>query len=157
MAFNYGNYPAYNSVYGVPQQYQNQMMMQTPPTMPLASPQTVSQPTQGISPASRPVSNMAEANAVQADFSGALMVFPDLTHNRVYIKRWNMQTGSADFGEFAPVISAMAEDEPKNQNVSFASLQDFQDLQSTVSNIQKEIERLKKPSGKVAKKNDADE
>jgi len=160
MAFNYGNYPGYNPGYSQAQPYQNQMvMMQPPPQMPLPAPQTATQPTQGISPASRPVSNMAEANAVQADFSGALMVFPDLTHNRVYIKRWNMQTGSADFGEFAPVIPAQSNEEPQKQDMAFASLQDFQDLQDLVSNLQKEVERLKKPaaSGKAGKKNDADE
>lgn len=154
MAFGYGNYPTYNPGYAPGQPYQNQMMMQPPPQIPLPASQAASQPTQGISPASRPVSNMAEANAVQADFSGALMVFPDLTHNRVYIKRWNMQTGSADFGEFAPVIPAQSNEDPEKQNVVFASLQDFQDLQNTVINLQKEIERLKKPAGKAVKKND---
>lgn len=145
MAFNYGNYPAYGSGFGMTQPYQNQMMMQAPQQMPLSAPQVASQPTQGISQASRPVSNMAEANAVQADFSGALMVFPDLTHNRVYIKRWNMQTGSADFGEFAPIIPAQSNEEPQKQDIAFASLQDFQDLQDLVNNLQKEVERLKKP------------
>lgn len=88
---------------------------------------------------------------VPADFSGALMVFPDLSNNRVYLKRWNMQTGSADFGEFAPVIPAG--NEPQ-KTAAFASLEDFQGLQDTVANLQKEIERLKKPTGKAVKKSD---
>lgn len=91
---------------------------------------------------------------VPADFTGALMVFPDLSNNRVYLKRWNMQTGSADFGEFAPVVQA--NNEPQKP-AAFASLEDFQGLQETVANLQEEINRLKKPAGKVVKKNDADE
>lgn len=57
----------------------------------------------GLSPASRPVSGREEAQAAAADFSGALMVFPDLSHGRVWVKRWNMQMGAAEFAEFALV------------------------------------------------------
>lgn len=57
----------------------------------------------GLSPASRPVSGREEAQAAAADFSGALMVFPDLPHGRVWVKRWNMQMGAAEFAEFALV------------------------------------------------------
>lgn len=60
----------------------------------------------GLSPMSRPVSSREEAQATAADFSGALMLFPDISHGRVYLKRWNMQTGAADFMEFGPVVEA---------------------------------------------------
>jgi hypothetical protein len=62
------------------------------------------------------VSNRDEANAIPADFSGSLMVFPDVKNNRVYIKRWNFQTGAADFLEFAPVLPE-AKDSPKYATV----------------------------------------
>lgn len=154
MAFNYGAYPAYVPGYNQVQPYQNQMMMQTAQQMPLTAPQTPPQTTQGISPVSRPVSNREEAVAAQIPFDGTISVFPDITHNRVYIKRWNMQTGASDFGEFALVIP---QNEPQKQDMEFASLQDFQNLQETVSNLQEEINRLKKPVGKTVKKNDSDE
>lgn len=54
----------------------------------------------GLSPSSRPVLGREEAQAAPADFSGALMVFPDLSHGRVWVKRWNMQMGVAEFAEF---------------------------------------------------------
>lgn len=154
MAYNYG-YNPYNQPYGPMQNYQPPVYPQ-PQQPPQTTPQTVPQANQGLSNASRPVTNREEAMGVPADFSGALMVFPDLSNNRVYIKRWNMQTGAADFGEFAPVTQANSERVQQPQP-SFASLQDFQDLQEAVSNLEKEIERLKKPAGKVVKKNDPDE
>lgn len=60
----------------------------------------------GLSPASRPVSGREEAQAAPADFSGALMIFPDLSHGMVWVKRWNMQTGTAEFAGFALVQPA---------------------------------------------------
>lgn len=152
MAYGYPTYNAY-APYSPIQPYQTPMMQQ-PQMQPI---QQASQPAQGLSSASRPVTNREEAVSTPADFSGALMVFPDLSNNRVYLKRWNMQTGSADFGEFAPVIPQ--NNEPQKPEVVFASLHDFQDLQETVSNLQKEIDRLKKPasSGKVVKKNGPDD
>lgn len=154
-AFNYP-YPAYNQPYSPIQAYQPTMLYPQSQQVVPAPPQTAQQATQGLSNASRPVSNREEAVSTPADFSGALMVFPDLSNNRVYLKRWNMQTGSADFGEFAPVIQANNETQQQDP-VVFASLEDFQNLQETVTNLQKEIERLKKPVGKAVKKNDSDE
>lgn len=157
MAYNYG-YPGYNPGFN-PYQGQQMVPMQPTPQISMPSPQPPAQPQQapqGLSNASRPVTNREEAMGVPADFSGALMVFPDLSNNRVYLKRWNMQTGSADFGEFAPVISAGNESQ-QQKTATFVSLQDFQELQDTVTNLQKEIEHMKKPaaSGKTVKKNDA--
>lgn len=157
MAYNYGNYPVYNPGYVPSQPYQNQMLMQQSQQMPIAAPQTVSATTQGISPVSRPVSNREEAVAAQIPFEGSISVFPDITHNRVYIKRWNMQTGASDFVDFAPVVQTAGEPDVNKDDAVFASIQDFQDLQETVNNLQKEIERLKKIGGKTVKKNDSDE
>lgn len=154
MAYNYGNYTMYNPGYVPSQPYQNQMLMQQSQQIPIAAPQTVPATTQGISPVSRPVSNREEAVAAQIPFDGSISVFPDITHNRVYIKRWNMQTGASDFGEFAPVVQAAGEPAGNKADAVFASIQDFQDLQETVNNLQKEFERLKKIGGKTAKKND---
>jgi len=123
-----------------------------------ASQQTSQPPNQGLSAASRPVTSKEEAMGVAADFSGALMVFPDISHGRVFVKRWNFQSGAADFVEFAPVAQSVPQQEPaQSQGSAFASLQDLQDLQDIVENLQKEIDRLKKPaaSGRAVKKNDA--
>lgn len=151
MAYNPYGYQPYNAPYSPMQAYQPPVYPQTQQMVPAAS-QPQQQGNQGLSNASRPVTNREEAMGVPADFSGALMVFPDLSNNRVYLKRWNMQTGSADFGEFAPVIPA--NNEPQ-KTASFVSLEDFQNLQETVETLQEEINRLKKPAGKAVKKNDA--
>lgn len=95
------------------------------------------QNTQGISPSSRMVSNRDEANAVPADFTGALMVFPDVRGNRVYLKRWNYQTGAADFLEFVPATHV--------QEQNYATMEHINELR-------KEIELLK-----GAKVNDTEE
>lgn len=160
MAFNYGNYPAFNPGYNPVQPYGNQMMstmpQQMPPQMPIQSSQTVQQIGQGISPASRPVSNKDEANAVQADFSGSMMLFPDVTHNRIYLKRWNMNTGAAEFAEFAPVVSENVS--PEVSAPAFATTEQVDELKCLLGDIKKDIEQLKKPimtNGKAAKKNDA--
>ena len=102
------NFPPYNP-------YQ-QMMPQMPQQMPIA-PQMQQG---GLSPMSRPVSGKEEAMAAAADFSGAMMLFPDIAHGRVYLKRWNMQTGAADFLEFAPVV------EQRPVQTEYVSMQAFQ-------------------------------
>lgn len=156
MAYGYPTYNAYNP-YSPMQLYQTPMMQQPQQiTQPQMQPvQQTTQPAQGLSSASRPVTNREEAVSTPADFSGALMVFPDLPNNRVYLKRWNMQTGSADFGEFAPVIPEQPRENETKQATAFASLEEFHGLQETVANLQEEINRLKKPTGKTVKKNDA--
>lgn len=157
MAFNYGGYPPYGAGYNMAQPYQNQMM-QSPSQMPQIPMQAQQAPAQqlpqGLSSVSRPVTNREEAVSTPADFSGSLMVFPDITHNRVYLKRWNIQTGNADFVEYAPIISANAEPQTEQAPVAFANLKDFKELQDTVDDLKKEINRLKKPasSGKGGEK-----
>lgn len=71
------------------------------PVFPPQRPQGAQFDPGGLSPASRPVSGMEEAQATPADFTGALMVFPDLAHGMIWAKRWNMQSGAAEFAGFA--------------------------------------------------------
>lgn len=107
-----------------------QMMPQMPPQMP----QTGQMPQGGLSPMSRPVSGKEEAMAAAADFSGAMMLFPDIAHGRVYLKRWNMQTGAADFLEFAPVV------EQRQVPAEYVSVQAFQ---TELDKLRAEIASLK--------------
>lgn len=98
----------------------------------------------------RPVASKEEALGVPVDFMGSPMFFPDLAHNVVYMKRFNTNTGAADVFEFRGE-QAQAAPAP-----SFAPLDEFNAMKSTIAQLQDEIERLKKPVGRV-KKNDADE
>lgn len=153
MAYSYSNYPPYNP--GYQQQYPGQFMMQPTAQMSMQMPQNGQQMGQGISQASRLVSNKDEANAVQADFSGAMMLFPDVTHNKIYLKRWNMGTGAAEFAEFVPAIPETIEQTAQ----AFDPSEQFDELKGILDGIKKDIEQLKKPvsSGKTVKKNDTDE
>lgn len=147
--------PYYSAPYNAMQSYPTRPDMppyqQNPPQQAIQSPQVVPQVAQGLSPASHPVTNREEANAVSADFSGALMVFPDITNNRVYIKRWNIQAGAAEFMEFVPLVRPQQPQESQPAPAVFASAQELQDLQSLVEDLQKEIARIKKSGGRMVK------
>lgn len=127
MAYGYPAYSPYAPVFNPQSNY-------TP--MQQNAPQSAQQ---GLSPASRAVSSKEEAIGVAADFSGAVMVFPDVSHNRVYVKRWNYQTGAADFFEYVPA----GEEKPAAR---YATIEDLNALRE---------EFLK--GRKAVKKNDADE
>lgn len=157
MAFGQPNYIPYP--YGMfnpasvrPDTQMGQMYPQ-PQNVPPA--QSVGQ-TQGISPLSRPVTSREEAMGIAADFSGAPMIFPDMAHNTIFVKRWDYQSGSALFTEYVPKGI-----EPEASPVTYATQGDFRELSESLEKvlarfdgIETEFEKLKK---KGAKKNDADE
>lgn len=157
------NYPTYMPGYpgNQMQQYPPRQDMQPyppqGPQQPLQGPQMVQQASQGLSPSSRLVTSREEAMGVAADFSGAPMVFPDIANGRIFVKRWNFNTGSSDFTEFVPVVQAAPANPQTQMQAAFASLEDFQDLQDLVENLRKEVDRLKKPVGRAGKKNDAND
>ena len=116
---------AWNNYFNPMQTYAPQMSVQAPQSVPVGG--------MGLSPSSRMLSNRDEANAVPADFTGALMVFPDMRNNRVYIKRWNFQTGTADFVEFVP-FAQESKEEPK-----YATLEDLNALRNEFFKYQKAV------------------
>lgn len=147
------NYPYFN-----PYQYVPQMAAQGRPVqMGQVYPEQQNAPqaanmgqTQGISPASRPVSSKEEEMAVGADFSGAPMIFPDMAHDTIYVKRWDFQSGSAVFTEYVPKESV-----PEAPAAVYATQGDFKELAEKLADrlddIEADLERLKK---KGAKRND---
>lgn len=159
------NYPPYNYQPNQPQFGPYPPVQPFPARMDIPQQPTVQQPAQGqqvavmgLSPASRPVTSREEANGVPADFSGAPMIFPDVANDRIYKKQWDLNVGGPTFREYAPVLPAQAEQiQPQPQaQPAWVSLQDFQELQCLVDDLQKEIDRLKKPAGRTASKNDSD-
>lgn len=164
------NYPVYTSMpYPVQQQMQQRQDMQNQQLMQQQMTQLVQQQLV-LSPASRVVVSREEAIATPADFSGALMVFPDITNNCVYIKHWNAQSGAAEFMDFTRAMTAVPQ-VPEQQMPQqkqppvFASVQDFADLKKLVENQQQQIILLQqqaeqrpseKSNGKAGKKNDAE-
>lgn len=105
--------------------------------------------TQGISPMSRPVTSKEEAMGIAADFSGAPMIFPDMAHNVIFVKRWDYQTGSAVFMEYAPKDTPPPP--PEGAAESYVTQGDFKELMERLDEIESDIDRLKR---KGAKKND---
>lgn len=157
MAFTYPSYGGYPPLSSMP--VTPPMMGQTfgpvsppaqmAPAQPMQPPQ---QAPQGLSPTSRIVANREEAMGVPADFNGNLMVFPDITHNRVFVKRWNYQTGAADFVEYAPVQPSAAK---ADGAAAFVAIDVFD---AAIDALQKQITALQKPAAtKGVKKNDPDE
>ena len=147
------NYPYYN-----PYQFSTQMPVQNRPVEMVQNyiPQANVSPAQsmgqgqGISPASRPVSSKEEAMAVGADFSGAPMIFPDMAHNTIFVKRWDFQSGSAIFTEYVPKDSST--EVPPAVYATQGDFKEFAEhLSERLDDIEADIERLKK---KGAKKND---
>lgn len=156
------NMPVYTSMpYPVQQQMQQRVDMQNQQLMQQQiMQQQAQQPV--LSPASRVVVSREEAIATPADFSGALMIFPDITNNCVYIKHWNAQTGAAEFMDYfppMPIAPQAQEQQSPQEPPAFASSQALADLQNTVDNLEQQVELLKKladkPNGKAEKKNDA--
>lgn len=126
------NYPPYPYGGYQPMQMPQMQMPKMPPQMPQNG-----QFGQGcLSPMSRPVSSREEAQATAADFSGALMVFPDMAHGHVYLKRWNMQTGAADFVEFGPV-------ETVAENATVPEYVCLHTYQADMENLRRELAALK--------------
>lgn len=103
----------------------------------------------------RPVASREEALGVPVDFMGSPMFFPDLAHGVIYLKKFNPNTGSADMLEFR--TSAPQEQRPSEQQATFAPLNDLLQLKDDLDNLKTEVERLKKPAGKVVRKNESDE
>lgn len=141
------NYPYYNPYQGnMPQFAPQTPYSQRPVEMVQGYPQPQNAPqtqaggqTAGFSPASRPVSSREEAMAVGADFSGAPMIFSDMAHNTIYVKRWDMNSGTAVFTEYGP-----KEPVPQTPLPTYATLDDLKALSDRLSRLEK----------KGAKKND---
>lgn len=79
----------------------------------------------------RPVTSREEALAVQTDFFSPGTLMPDMAHGVIYMKRFNSNTGSSDFMEFAyqhPVEKV----EPK-----YATLDDLAALKAEIESMKK--------------------
>ena len=78
----------------------------------------------------RPVTSRLEAEAVQVDFIGPGTVMPDLSHGKIYLKRFNPNTGASDFLEFAFQTPQAPPEPPK-----YATMADLNALWAEVSKL----------------------
>lgn len=121
-----------------------------PPMQTMRQPQQIAQPqgqvqaqqmAMALSNTSRPVSSREEAMGVPADFNGTLMVFPDVTHKRVYIKRWDYNAGAAAFEEYALVnpsteLEKVEKQAAPTQIPAYATVDDIKSLEERISALE---------------------
>ena len=152
MAYGYPAYGNYNPInpFGPVQNYPTMQQPPQTPTQPIQPQGAVSAQTGFYC---RPVASKEEALGVPVDFMGHPMFFPDLAHNVIYVKRFNATTGAADVYEFRGPDSQ----NQTNPAIAFAPLDELIDLKETIEQIKADVDRLKKPTNRTVKKNDADE
>lgn len=100
----------------------------------------------------RPVTSREEAVASQVDFMGPGSIMPDFGHGMIYFKRFNPNSGGAEFFDFAV-------QPPPQQSVPAAPAynprDDIDTLRNELNTLRGELDELKKsgtkrPVGKAA-------
>lgn len=117
------------------------------------SPQTRPVPQPGMNPnyqaqtrfVVQPVACEDEARAIPTDFSGNIMLLPDLTHGKIYCKALNMADGSALFTTFE------APQPPAPAPVEWATSKALDELRAELADVRAMIE---KPARKKEAKGD---
>jgi len=135
MAWNPGNYSAYNG-------YQSMPTFMAPQS-PLQAPQGISAPQVTNNPQACfrcvPVTSYAQAEAFQIPFDGSTTYFVDTSNGKIYAKTFDFNTGTA-----VPVTYVRENAAPE---VRFATIDDLNALR----------EELTTKSKKAVKKDDSDE
>lgn len=151
------NYPGvgYNPQYNPMGQQPGYMNAPIQPQQPVQA--AVTQPVVAIQ--GRMVTSKEEVVATPTDFSGTPLFFPDLGKNRIFMKKFDMNTGSSPIAEFRLYIDPQdAESAPQAETspapvVSYADVQDdikalhnrIADLQDEVAELREEIIRNSAP------------
>lgn len=96
------------------------------------------QPQQTPGVAASMVTNRQEAEAAQIPFDSSMSIFADVAHGCIYTKRFNPQTGSADFCVYrAEQAEAPAEPEAP----AYASAQEVADLRKQIEELTDRLDR----------------
>lgn len=88
----------------------------------------------------RPVTSREEALATPIDFMSAGIIMPDFAHGMIYVKRFNSQTGSAEFGDFA-IAPPPAPN--RNTTVDYALKTDIEMLNNAFNELKNEFDKFK--------------
>lgn len=97
----------------------------------------------------RPVTSKEEALGIPVDFFAPGTIMPDLAHGKIYLKKFNQNTGAGDLFVFA--LETQSEEQPPE--VQYASRQDVESIREDLDRIFDELDRLRKPL-KGGKRND---
>ena len=97
----------------------------------------------------RPVTSREEAVASQVDFLGPGTVMPDFGHGMIYFKRFNPNSGSAEFYSFALQQPTQA---PQQQSTpatpTYDPRVDIEALRGDVNALRGELDEIKKAGQK---------
>lgn len=92
----------------------------------------------------QPVTRKEEALAVIADPMSSGVLMPDLDHGVIYVKRFNMNTGTSDFAEFLlqmPAAAPVAAQEREEEKVEYVTADEFRRV---VEPLAREVAALRK-------------
>lgn len=106
----------------------------------------------------RMVASRAEAYAAQIPFDGTINVFVNANAREVYIKRFNPETGGADFGDYlrqnAPAQQAAADAAPCAEYATAAALEE---TRAKLAALTEEMDALRAAIGKKTRKGAAED
>ena len=120
------NYPGYGYNPGFAPQRPSGAFYGGVPPVPVYAPQSAPAPQNGQISAGfgvQSVTGREEALAVIADPMSAGVLLPDLGHGVIYFKRFNPNTGTSDFAEFA-LVQPRVENAPEPE--PFVTRKDFE-------------------------------
>lgn len=112
-----------------------------PQTGQAAQPMQPTQPTTQEAFICRPVTSREEAMATPVDYVRPILM-PDFGHGKIYLKKFNQQTGASDIFNFTLEEQGTTQPEPQ-----YATREELNALRD-------ELEKLKKPAGKGKKIDD---
>lgn len=149
--YNYNPYGQYNTLAPYQQQLSNMQQQYQQYQQMQPQQQTIQQqePQQNI--ICRPVASVEEARAVQTDFSGALMVFPDVSHGMIHTKRLDYNTGSAAFNTYRLEQPSQPAQEAAIAVVEYAPMSELTALKAKIDELETMVSEKPKTKGAAEK------
>ena len=147
------SYPTYYPQYAPQTPYQpfradQGMGYSQPLQMPVQAPQQApAGQTAGF--LTRPVTSKEEALGIPVDFFAPGTIMPDLAHGKIYLKKFNQNTGAGDLF----VFNLEAQAEAETPEVQYATRQDLDGIREDLERLFDEVDRLRRPA-KGVKRND---
>lgn len=115
--------------------------------------QSIGQPQVNNQPAGyvcRPVTSREEAVAVTVDFLGPGTIMPDFGHGMIYFKRFNPNSGGAEFFDFSvqPPPQAQVQQQTAPDAPAYDPREDIEVLRNEFSVLREELDEMKKAGQK---------
>lgn len=107
------------------------------------------QPMPGPGYSCRPVTSREEAVAAQVDFLGPGTIMPDFGHGMIYFKRFNPNSGGAEFFDFS-VQPPPSSNQPDPAAPAYDPKDDIEMLRNDFNSLRGELDEIKKAGQKRA-------